>query len=249
MTRKIRNAKVLKKRWSQITDMSSDKNSIKADSSHSLNESVMVKDTVVSEKHKAIPNDDTVNADEQTVHLNEETVNPDEETVNPDAESVNPNEETVNPNAEGVNPSKQTVNPNAESEIVSVKTKKYDEEDVKPNVQQVLFNGDSAICDKSHELFSELPIKKEESEEDAGHDDSSISVKGKLSDELTGRSFVELVTAAENGKQEDVGVDVSLYTDSAQMLQADDKNTQYLGNSFLILRNEQFVGSSRMRCM
>ena len=47
-----------------------------------------------------------------------------------------------------------------------------------------------------------------------------------------GRSFAELVTAADNGKQEDVDVDVSLYTDLAQTLQADDKNTQYLGNNF-----------------
>ena len=81
---------------------------------------------------------------------------------------------------------------------MSVKTEQNGEEDVKPNVQQLLLNGDSAITDKSCELFLELPIKKEDSEEDPGHDDSSISVKGKLSDEVTGRSFAELVTATEN---------------------------------------------------
>ena len=62
--------------------------------------------------------------------------------------------------------------------------------------------------------------------------DSSISVKGKLSDEVTGRSFAELLITADNGKQEDADVHVSLYTDSAQTLQADDKNTQYSGNNF-----------------
>ena len=187
-----------------MKDMSSDKNSKKMDSSHVFNESVIVKDTIVIEKDKPVPDDDTVNADEQTVHPNEETVYPDQQTVNPNDESV----------------------------IVSVITEQNGEEDVKPNVQQLLLNGDSAISDKSCELFSELPIKKEDSEEDPGHDDSSISVKGKLSDEVTGRSFAELVTATENGKQEDVDVDVSLYTDSTQMLQADDKNTQYSGNIF-----------------
>ena len=49
---------------------------------------------------------------------------------------------------------------------------------------------------------------------------------------MTGKSFEELVNAADNGKQEDVDVDVSLYTDSAQTLQADDKNTQYSGNNY-----------------
>ena len=47
---------------------------------------------------------------------------------------------------------------------------------------------------------------------------------------MTGRSFEEFVNGAENGKQENVVVDVSVYTDSAQTLQSDDKNTQYSGN-------------------
>ena len=112
-----------------------------------------------------------------------------------------------------------------------MKTEEIDPEDVKPNVQQCVLHGNSAFSDQSGELFSEVPIKKEEPEEDSGLNDSLISVKGKLSDEVTGMSFAELVTAADNGKQEDVDVDVSLYTDSAQMLQADNKNTQYSGNN------------------
>ena len=154
--------------------MLSDKNSKKMDSLHVFNKSDNVKDTVVSEKDNPIPDDETVNADEQTVHPNEETVNPNEETVNNNEKCV----------------------------IVSVKTEQNDEEDVKPNVQKLMLNGGSAINDKSSELFSEHGIKKEETEHDSEHDDSSISIKGKLSDEVTGRSFAELVTVAENGKQE-----------------------------------------------
>ena len=64
LTRKMRNAKLSKKRLSQIKDMSSDKNSKKTKSSHVFNESDNVKGTVVSEKDNPIPDDETVNADE-----------------------------------------------------------------------------------------------------------------------------------------------------------------------------------------
>ena len=210
-----------------------------------FNENVSVKDTVVTVKEKPIPDADTVNAPEQSVHGNEhETVNRDEDNVDPDKETVTSNADTVNAdeqsvhgNAETVTPDnynvnldEQIVNPDDVRVIVPTKTEEIDPKDVKPNVQQCVLHGNSAVSDQSGELFSEVPIKKEESEDDPGLNDSSISVKGKLSDEVTGRSFAELVTATDNGKQEDVDVDVSLYTDSAQMLQADDKNTQYSGN-------------------
>ena len=109
---------------------------------------------------------------------------------------------------------------------------KTEEEEVKPNVQECAVHRNSAVSNQSGELFSDVSIKKEESENDGELNDSSISVKGKLSDEVSGRSFDELVTTANNGKQEDVDVDVSVYTDSGQTLQADDKNTQYSGNTF-----------------
>ena len=195
------------------------------------------KETVNPNQESVNHNEETVNADQETVNTDKDTVKPNEESVNPDQESVNPNQESVNPDQETVNadqetvkPDEETVNGHEESEIVSVKTEPNDEENVKPNVQQLVLKGDSAVSDKSCELFSENDIKKEDSEEDGGHDESSISVKGRLSDEVTASSFAELVTAAENGKQEDVDVDVSLYTDSAEMLQADEKNTQYSGN-------------------
>ena len=145
---------------------------------------------------------------------------PDDDTVNADEQTVNPNEETVNGNEE--------------HGIVSVKTEKNDEQDVKLNVDKSVLNGNSAISDKSFDLFSEHSIKMEDNKEDSGRDDSSISVKGKLSDEVTGRSFEEFVNAAENGKQEDVDVDVTVYTDLVQTLQADDKNMQYSGNISII---------------
>ena len=103
---------------------------------------------------------------------------------------------------------------------------------MKPNGQHCVVHGNSAISNHSGELFSDVSIKKEDSEGDAALNDSSISVKGKLLDEVSGRSFTELVTTANNGKQEDVDVDVSLYTDSTQTLQVDDKNTQYSGTQF-----------------
>ena len=145
-------------------------------------------------------------------------------------DNPSPNDYTVNEDEQTVNPNEETVNGDEEHGIVSVKTEQNDEEDVKLNAEKLLLNGDSAISDQSCDLFLEHPIKKEDNEQDSGHDDSSISVKGKLSDEVMGRSFAELVNAAENGKQEDVDVNVSVYTDSAQMLQTDDKNTQYSGN-------------------
>ena len=85
--------------------------------------------------------------------------------------------------------------------IVPVKT---EEEEVKPNVQECAVHGNSAVSNQSGELFSDVSIKKEESEDNAELNDSLISVKGKLLDEVSGRSFDELVTAANNGKQEDV---------------------------------------------
>ena len=143
-----------------------------------------------------------------------------------------PNEETVNPNEETDNPDEETVNGHQEPATVSVKKEKNDEQDVKPNVDKSLLNGNSAFSDNSFDLFSKHPIKMEDNKEDSEHDDSSISVKGKLSDKVTGRSFEEFVNVTENGKQEDVDVDVSVYINSAQTLQADDKNTQYSGNFY-----------------
>ena len=211
-----------------------------------FNENVSVKDTILTVKEKPIPDADTLNSPEHSVHgnehktvnRNEDNVNLDKETVTPDADTVNVDEqsvhgyaETVTPNNYNVNPDEQIVNPNDVHVIVPVKTEQIDPEDVKPNVQQCVLHGNSAISDQSGELFSEVPIKKEKNEDDSGMNDSPISVKGKLSDEVTGMSFAELVTTADNGKQEDVDVDVSFYTDSAQMLQADNKNTQYSGNN------------------
>ena len=118
------------------------------------------------------------------------------------------------------------------SVIVPVKTEVIDPEDVKPNVQECVLHGNSAVSNQSGELFSEIQIKMEEHEEESGLNESSISVKGRLSDEVSGMSFAELVSAAENGKEESVDVDVSFYTDSCQTLKADDKNTQYSGNNF-----------------
>ena len=171
-----------------------------------------------------------MNHNEDNVDLDKETVTSDADTVNADEQSVHGNAETVTPDIYNVNLDEQIVNLDDVRVIVPVKTEEIDPEDVKPNVQQCVLHGNSAVSDQSGELFSEVPIKKEESEDDPGLNDSSISVKGKLSDEVTGRSFAELVTATDNGKQEDVDVDVSLYTDLAQTLQADDKNTQYSGN-------------------
>ena len=152
----------------------------------------------VSAEEKPITDTDTVNTDQQTSHGNAETVTPDKDNVHGDEDNVNPDEVRV---------------------IVPVK---IEEEEVKPNVQECAVYGNSAVSNQSSELFSDVSIKKEDSEDNAELNDSSISVKGKLLDEVSGRSFDELVTAANNGKQEDVNVDVSLYTDSAQTLQADD---------------------------
>ena len=120
------------------------------------------------------------------------------------------------------------------SVMVPVKTEVIDPEDVKPNVQECAVHGNSAISNQSGELFSECQIKKEENEEESGLNESSISVKGRLSDEVSGTSFAELVSTAENGKEESVDVDVSFYTNSCQTLKADNKNTQYSGNNFQI---------------
>ena len=246
LSRKVRNVKMPKKILRQIKDLSSDQNMEKMDSSHVFNENVSVKDTVLTVKEKPIPDADTLNSpkhsvhgnEHETVNRNEDNVNPDKETVTPDADTVNADEqsvhgyaETVTPDNYNVNLDEQIVNPNDVCVIVPVKTEQIDPEDVKPNVQQCVLHGNSAVSDQNGELFSEVPIKKEENKDDSGMNDSPISVKGKLSDEVTGMSFAELVTTADNGKQEDVDVDVSFYTDSAQTLQADDKNTQYSGNN------------------
>ena len=197
LSRKVKNAKMSKKILRQIKDLSSDQNTEKTDSSHVFNENVSVKDTIVTVKEKPIPNADTVNAPEQSVHGNEhETVNrdednvdPDKETVTSDADTVNADEQSVHGNAETVTPDnynvnldEQIVNPNDVRVIVPVKTEEIDPEDVKPNVQQCVLHGNSAVSNQSGVLFLEVPIKKEESEDDPGLNDSLISVKGKLSD-------------------------------------------------------------------
>ena len=170
----------------------------------------------VSEKEKPITDTDTVNTDQQTSHGNAETVTPNKDNVHADEHNVNPDEVHV---------------------IVPVK---IEEEEVKTNVQECVVHRNSAVSNQSSELFSDVSIKKEDSEDNVEINVSPISVKGKLSDEVSSRSFDELVTAANNGKQ-DVDVDVSLFTDSAQTLQMDDKNTQYSGNKFLNSRNKPFV--------
>ena len=164
-------------------------------------------------KDTVTPNTDTVNADEQSVHGNAQSVTEDNVNVNPDGDTVHADDVGV---------------------MVPVKTEVIDPEDVKPNVQECAVHGNSAISNQSGELFSECQIKKEKNEEESGLNESSISVKGRLSDEVSGTSFAELVSTAENGKEESVDVDVSFYTDSCQMLKADDKNTQYSGNNFQI---------------
>ena len=154
-----------------------------------------------------------MNADEQSVHGNAQSVT--EDNVN-----VNPNGDTVHADDVGV--------------MVPVKTEVIDPEDVKPIVQECVLHGNSAVSNQSGELFLEFQIKKEENEEESGLNESSISVKGRLSDKVSGTSFAELVSAAENGKEESVDVYVSFYTDSCQTLKADDKNTQYSCNNFQI---------------
>ena len=154
-----------------------------------------------------------MNADEQSVHGNAQSVTEDNVNVNLDGDTVHADDVSV---------------------MVPVKTEVIDPEDVKPNVQECAVHGNSAISNQSGELFSECQIKKEENEEESGLNESSISVKGRLSDEVSGMSFAELVSATENGKEESVYVNVPFYTDSCQTLKADDKNTQYSGNNFQI---------------
>ena len=199
------------------------------------------------DKETVTPDVDTFNPLEQIVHENEHytanhdenNVDPDKPSVNADNDNVNGHEETVHGNTDtltvdnyNVNADEQMFNPDHVRVIMPVTKTELDTEDVKPNVEECVVHGNSAATDQSAELFSEDAIKKEEIEDDPALNDSSISVKGRLSDEVTGSSFEELVTAADNGKQEDVDVDVSLYTESAQTLQADDKNTQYSGNTY-----------------
>ena len=190
---------------------------LSSDQNNGKTENVSGKDIELTVKEKPITDGETVNTDQQSVHDNAETVTPDKDNVHADEDNVNPNEVRV---------------------IVPVKIK---QEDKKPNVQDCAVHGNSAVSNQSGELFLDVAIKKEDSEDDPELNDSSMSVKGKLSDEVSGRSFAELVTAANNGKQEDVDVDVSLYTDSAQTLQVDDNNTQYSGTKFLNSLNKQFV--------
>ena len=188
------------------------------------------------------PNSDTVNGNEESVHGNEndtencdevnvspqkETVAPNLDTVNGDEHIIHANAETVTPENDNVNPDEDMLNGNHVHIIVQVKTEKIEPEDVKPNLEDSVLHVNFAVTEQSAELFSDCTIKKEESQ-----DDSPISVNGRLSDEVTGNSFEQLVNAAANGKQEDVDVNVSLDTDSAQTLQADDKNTQYSGYNY-----------------
>ena len=161
------------------------------------------------------PDNNTGKTDQQTSEGNAETVTPDNNTGNTDQQTSEGNAETVTPNKDNVHGDEDHVNPDEVRVIIPVK---IEEEEVKPNVQECAVHGNSAINNQSGELFSDVSIKKEESEDNAELNDSSISVKGKLSDEVSGRSFDELVMAANNGKQEDVDVDVSVYTDSAQTL-------------------------------
>ena len=198
-------------------------------------------------KDTVSPNADTGNSPEDIAHGNEpetvhgdgdkcshekDTVTPDSNTVNADEQIVHGNAETVTPDNYNVNPDEDIVNSDDLHVIVLVKTEVIDPADVKPNVQECALHGNSAVSNQSGELFLEVEIKKEENEEESGLNESSISVKGRLLDEVSGTSFAELVSAAENGKEESVDVDVSFYTDSCQTLKANDKNTQYSGNNF-----------------
>ena len=187
-----------KKLLREIQNLSSDQNTEKIDSSHVFNENVSVKDTVVTVKDKPIPNGDTVNASEQSVNPQTETVAPDLDTVNGDEQSIHANAETVNPENDNVNPDEDMFNGNHVRIIVPVKTEKIEPEDVKPNLEESVLHVNSAVTEQSAELFSDCTIKKEESQDDPGINDSPISVKGRLSDEVTGNSFQELVNAADN---------------------------------------------------
>ena len=164
-----------------------------------------------------------------------QTVIHDNNTGNTDKQTSEGNAETVTPDKDNFHGYVDNVNMDEVCVIVPVKT------EVKPNVQECAVHGNSVVSNQSGELFLDVSIKKEESENDAEVNDSPISVKGKLSDEVSGRSFDELVTAANNGKQEDVDVDVSVYTDSVQTLQADNQNSQFSGNTFSNPVNTPFV--------
>ena len=252
LTRRICNQKRCKNKLMNIQDVSSDQSNGKANRDHVSNENVTAKEKPITDTYSgntdeksAEGNAETVthdnntgNTDQQTSEGNAETVTPDNNTGHNDQHSAEGNAETVTPDKDNVHGYVDNVNTDEVCVIVPVKTK---EEEVKPNVQECVVHGNSAVSNQSGELFSDVSIKKEESENDGELNDSSISVKGKLSDEVSGRSFDELVTATNNGKQEDVDVDVSVYTDSAQTLQVDDKNTQYSGNTFLNPVNTPFV--------
>ena len=192
-------------------------------------------DTVHSPEHIINGNEpETGHGDEHKCAHNKDTVTPDTDTVNADEQSVHGNAQSVTEDNVNVNPDGDTVHANDVGVMDPVKTEVIDPEDVKPNVQECAVHGHSAISHQSGELFSECQIKKEENEEESGLNESSISVKGRLLDEVSGTSFAELVSTAENGKEESVDVDVSFYTNSYQTLKVDDKNTQYSGNNVQI---------------
>ena len=192
-------------------------------------------DTVHSPEHILNGNEpETGHGNEHKCALDKDTVTLDTNTVNEDEQSVHGNAQSVTEDNVNVNLDGDTVHADDVGVMVPVKTEVIDPEDVKPNVQECAVHGNSAVSNQSGELFSECQIKKEENEEESGLNESSISVKGRLSDEVSGTSFAELVSTTENGKEESVDVDVSFYTDSCQMLKADDKNTQYSGNNFQI---------------
>ena len=214
-----------------IQDVSSDQSNGKANRGHVSNENVTAKEIPITDTYSG-------NTDEKSAEGNAETVTHDNNTGNTDKQTSEGNAETVTPDKDNFHGYVDNVNTDEVCVIVPVKT---EEEEVKPNMQECAVHGNSAVSNQSGELFSDVSIKKEESENDGELNDSSISVKGKLSDEVSGRSFDELVTAANNGKQEDVDVDVSVYTDSVQTLQADDKNTQFSGNTFSNPVNTPFV--------
>ena len=192
-------------------------------------------DTVHSPEHIINGNElETGHGDEQKCAYNKDTVTPDTDTVNADEQSVHGNAQSVTEDNINVNLDGDTVHVNDVGVMDPVKTEVIDPEDVKPNVQECAVHGNSAVSNQSGKLFLECQIKKETNEEESGLNESSISVKGRLLDEVSGMSFAELVSATENGKEESVDVDVSFYTDSCQTLKADDKNTQYSGNNFQI---------------
>ena len=164
------------------------------------------KDTVIPDGDTAHSPEYILNGNEpETGHGNEHKCAHDKDTVTPDTDTVNADEQSVHGNAQSVTEDNVNVNPDGDTVhadnvgvMVPVKTEVIDPEDVKPNVQECAVQGNSAVSNQSGELFSECQIKKEENEEESGLNEFSISVKGRLSDEVSGMSFAELVSATLN---------------------------------------------------